>query len=110
MGGVIFFLVVGLALIPGYIAREKGRDFLLWWFFGIVALIPAVVVALLIEEQRACASCGAKVKASSAFCQACGTRLPERHAPVDEIADASVKGMTPMQREVLRQRAQRTKS
>lgn len=49
--GVLALLV--LAMIPAYIARQKGLSFLDWWFFGIGLLPVALVAALLIKEKPA---------------------------------------------------------
>jgi hypothetical protein len=103
--GIVFLIVAGLALIPAYLARSKGRDFLLWWLFGVVTLPVAFVAALIIEEWRPCPTCGSKNRISASFCGSCGeampTRTPARQPSIDSM------GMTPMQREVLRQRQQR---
>jgi len=110
MGGLVLLVAAGIGLIPAFIAKSKGRDFLRWWLFGTVAFIVALVAALIIEAEGPCPSCGAKAKASAEFCPACGIRLPKALARQVPIASASSSGMTPMQREVLRRRAERERS
>ncbi|MBN1146814.1 MAG: hypothetical protein JXA78_06135 [Anaerolineales bacterium] len=55
--GRILLMVVAtltlLGLIPGLIARSKGRSFLTWWFFGATLLPVALPMALLLKPQEA---------------------------------------------------------
>lgn len=47
--GLVGLLVLGL--IPAAIARQKGRGFLDWWFFGSSLFPVALVAALLIQPK-----------------------------------------------------------
>jgi hypothetical protein len=38
-----------LGLVPATIARRKGRDFLAWWFFGMMMFVAALPAALLMR-------------------------------------------------------------
>jgi cytochrome c-type biogenesis protein len=40
-----------LGLIPAYIARRKGRNFITWWLFGFVLFPIALPMALLIKPE-----------------------------------------------------------
>jgi cytochrome c-type biogenesis protein len=45
-------LVLGVfGLIPGFIARQKGRNFMDWWFFGAVLPFIALPAAFLIKPN-----------------------------------------------------------
>jgi cytochrome c-type biogenesis protein len=52
------YLLIGLialtllGLIPGILARQKGRNFYDWWFFGSALFIIALPVALLMKPKK----------------------------------------------------------
>jgi hypothetical protein len=95
---------VGLAFIPASIARKKGYSYGGFWAFGFFLFIPALIVALVIEDKTQpkyqqpyapyppgsppygqgyappqppsyCPKCGAAIPAGNAFCQGCGTQV-----------------------------------
>jgi cytochrome c-type biogenesis protein len=45
-------LAIILGLIPALIARQKGRSFVDWWFFGTALIFVALPAALLIKPDR----------------------------------------------------------
>lgn len=49
---VIVFVAGILGLIPALIARQKGRNFVDWWFFGAALIFIALPVALLIKPRE----------------------------------------------------------
>lgn len=53
MIGMIISLAVSalLGLIPANIAKNKGRSFGLWWFYGWMLFIIALIHSLLIKEK-----------------------------------------------------------
>jgi len=108
MAAVVFFAVIGFALIPMFIAREKGRKNLaLWFLLGIFAPLVSIVVALILEQEYPCSNCGHNVRESAVYCAACGVELPKRSrapAPSATPSATPTTSMTPMQREVLRRR------
>lgn len=78
-----------IGIIPGSIAFHKGRDFFLWWAYGILFFIVALPHALLIghEEKsleakqlsdgmRKCPSCAELVKKEAVVCRFCQRDLP----------------------------------
>ncbi|TMK17252.1 MAG: hypothetical protein E6G68_09015 [Actinobacteria bacterium] len=101
-------MAAGLGLLPAMVARSKGREPVMWWLFGFVVFPVALVAAFIIEEERPCPSCGGKAKVSAVFCPMCGRELPRRPMtqPVPIDVESTI-GMTPMQREELRRRAER---
>ena len=86
--GVLLCPVLGI--IPGKIARKKGRSFWAWWAYGgllplgmslisaYAALVPfplAVVHALSLKADAG-PSCGAHSGGQSLACRSCGEALP----------------------------------
>ena len=54
-GYLIFVLLVaaGLGLIPAFIAKEKGYSFGLWWLYGWMLFIVAIIHVILIPDKNA---------------------------------------------------------
>lgn len=51
---IVYCLIeVGLAFIPANIAAKKGRSFGLWWLYGLVLLIVAIIHSLLLPDPNA---------------------------------------------------------
>jgi hypothetical protein len=79
-------LSAALAFIPASIAKSKGRSFWLWWFYGwmlfLVALIHAVSLsedqaaleerAISSGERRKCPQCAESIKNDAVVCHFCG--------------------------------------
>lgn len=99
--GPLFVLGIA-ALIPAQLARGKGRDPLLWWLFGLLFLVPALVVVLLVSDltqtdealvaagqRRRCPHCAEAVRLEAAVCPHCQRDIPAE-------ADATASGEEPM--------------
>jgi hypothetical protein len=84
----VFVLPILLGLIPAYIAKQKGRSFGLWWFYGAAIFIVALPHALLLKTGEAglekglsaggmkkCPYCGESIEQDSVICSACGQSL-----------------------------------
>lgn len=55
VGQILLVVIIGLAilgLIPAYIAKRKGRNFLDWWFFGSVLFVIAFPAAILSKASK----------------------------------------------------------
>lgn len=46
-------LAAGLAFIPANIAKKKGKSFGLWWFYGWMLFIVALIHSLLLPDPDA---------------------------------------------------------
>jgi len=90
---------VGLAFIPATMARKKGYSYGAFWAFGFFMLIPAIIVAAVIEDKtqprpvyfvqsdpnnpnqgyamqyKQCSYCKSQNPANAVYCNNCGARL-----------------------------------
>jgi hypothetical protein len=90
-----------IGLIPAFIAKSKGRSFVLWWIYGaglfIVAIIHSIVIkpneqALLNEGLKKCPFCAEMIKPDAKVCRYCGRDLPE--------PSTTTENLSPYQREL----------
>lgn len=98
----IFLGAVLLGLIPGFIARHKGRSFWAWWFFGALLWIVAFPVSLFLKRdtevlrerelqgghKKRCSECAETVKAEAVVCRYCGFRFAPETS--DQVQDRLV--------------------
>lgn len=50
---IVLIVAAGLGLIPASIARNKGYNFGLWWFYGWMIFIVAIIHVSLIRDKKA---------------------------------------------------------
>ncbi len=80
--GVSAFLIMGS--IPAFIAKSKGRSFFLWWMYGLVLFIFAIIHSLLLKptEQKLlsdgmkkCPFCAEIIKPEARICKYCRSEV-----------------------------------
>ncbi|HGJ5872379.1 MAG TPA: zinc ribbon domain-containing protein [Arsenophonus apicola] len=86
----VIFYAIFLGLIPAIIANSKGRSFALWWIYGTLIFIIALVHSILIRkdshviEKRLasdglvkCPFCAEMIKHEAIKCKHCASDLPK---------------------------------
>jgi hypothetical protein len=67
----IFLILIVIGAIPAMIAASKGRNFFLWWLYGVGLFIIALVHSLLLKSKRACPYCAEDIKEQAKICPHC---------------------------------------
>ena len=89
-------------MIPAAIASGKGRSFFLWYIYGVLLWIVALIHSLVLRpdqqelDRRAvqggsnkkCSQCAEIVKAEALICRHCGFTFPKNAASKSGEADS----------------------
>lgn len=86
----IIIVAALLGLIPAFIAQSRGRSFGLWWIYGFLLFIVALIHSLFITRKdsteensqlssgmRKCPFCAEAVKTEAIKCKHCGSDIPK---------------------------------
>ncbi|MBA7538703.1 hypothetical protein ES705_30980 [subsurface metagenome] len=82
---MIWIIAILIGLIPAAIAKNKGYNFFLWWFFGASLFIVALPWAIIMKPNQTiverenmkdimqkCPECAEIVKREARVCRFCG--------------------------------------
>ena len=85
---IYLVICVLLGIITGFIAKNKGHSFIVWWAYGAILIIPALPHALLLKPDverrdrkkkrkgmKKCPYCGEWTTKNSEICLFCGKNL-----------------------------------
>lgn len=61
-------VAAGLGFIPASIAKNKGYSFWLWWFYGWMLFIVAIIHVSIIPDKNAQQSAGSQMASSIPYC------------------------------------------
>ena len=67
----------GMALLPAFMASQKGRRFVVWWVYGALLFPVAIIHALFIGASfkrgtKNCGYCRMAVSVNATHCPRCG--------------------------------------
>lgn len=71
--------VIPGALIPAYIAKKKGRNFGMWYVYGLLLWIVALIHSLCLEDHSGmqCPVCKEWIKEDASVCKHCHTVIAD---------------------------------
>lgn len=76
----LFIAALLLGLIPAAIASKKGGTFIVWWLYGSLLFIIAIIHALLMSPVGLvkCPECAEMVKKEAKVCKHCGRQIADQ--------------------------------
>lgn len=66
-----FIILFALAIIPAKIAENKGRSFWLWYVYGWLLFIVALIHAIVMKSNYICPHCRSNVDKNATVCPHC---------------------------------------
>ncbi|MBI5641939.1 MAG: hypothetical protein HY954_00535 [Deltaproteobacteria bacterium] len=73
---VIYFLIIAVVtgLLPAYIARSRGYNFVKWWIYGSLAFPIALPHSFVLKRdyEVRCPFCGCNTYVGKGYCRRCG--------------------------------------
>lgn len=96
---------IALGLVPAAIASTTHRPLLLWWLFGAVLFIPALICAVLIDPAQprgnwiSCPQCRSRASSGSRSCAHCraAIRGPRFPAPSEDASTSTTTEPSPLE-------------
>ena len=75
-----------LGLIPAFIAKNKGRSFALWYLYGFMIFIVALIHSIMLKDHSGVQgpACKEWVKEDAVICKHCHINIPEYYKRLQE--------------------------
>jgi hypothetical protein len=77
----MLFIAILIGVIPATIATLKGRNFFIWWIYGALLFIVALIHSLLMSAVTKCPFCAETIPLQATVCPNCHRDLPQESQP-----------------------------
>ncbi|NLK00580.1 MAG: zinc ribbon domain-containing protein [Clostridia bacterium] len=82
MGALLYAMILGI--IPGMIARKKGRSFLGWYIYGVLLFIIALPHSLIMKSRYQCPYCMSNIDPKAVVCPKCARDIGQEDNLLNE--------------------------